>query len=230
MENLILENLNLKECARYLGYGTSIPNENILKIMKKCERQIMKAAIPRFVYRIFDIHSQIDGMELDGTNLILQGISIKEHLVDCNKAILLCATLSDTVDRLIRKTELCDMTEAVIMDAMAAVGVEQLCDKAEEMIKEEYEKRVRECYFTWRFGFGYGDLPLSQEPSALHLLNTEKTIGVSINENFIMFPRKTVACVIGISNKRIARKHCGCISCNMKDTCKYRQRGERCGF
>jgi 5-methyltetrahydrofolate--homocysteine methyltransferase len=230
MDTIRLANLNYAECARYLGYGTSSPDETVLRMMRECEEEVCETANPRFVYKVFPISRNEVGIALEGSSLVLTGNSIQEHLSGCHKAVLLCATLSDKIDRLIRRTELSDMAKAVIMDAMAAVAVEQLCDRAEEMIRSEYESHEEQAYFTWRFGFGYGDLPLQEEPLALKLLDADKRIGVNINDSLIMFPRKTTACIIGISDSEIKTAKRGCISCNMKESCKFRQRGERCGF
>jgi len=230
MNPVTLTKLNYMECARYLGYGKNTPDETIERLMGECESELMDCAVPRFVYKIFDFDRQQDKIRLSGTELLLTGDSIKEHLAGCSRLILLCATLSDRVDRLIRKTELKDMAKATIMDAMAAVAVEQVCDKAEELIRNEYLKKYTQAYFTWRFGFGYGDLPLEEERIALKLLDADKRIGVHINDSLIMFPRKTVACIIGISEEEIKSQKRGCVSCNMRNSCKFRLRGERCGF
>lgn len=235
MNHITLTKLNYMECARYLGYGKNAPDEMTEKLMRECESELLDCAVPRFVYKIFDIERQNDKIRLSGTKLWLTGASIKEHLAGCSRLILLCATLSDRVDKLIRKTELKDMAKALVMDAMAGVAVEQVCDKAEEHIRDEYLKKCHDlqydhAYFTWRFGFGYGDLPLEEEPMALNLLDAGKRIGVHINDSLIMFPRKTVTCIIGISKEEIKSYKKGCVSCNMRDRCKFRLRGERCGF
>ena len=229
MNHITLTKLNYMECARYLGYGQNTPDENVERLMRECESEIQDYAVPRFVYRIFDIDIQ-DAIMLSETDMKLSGNSIKEHLENCDRLVLLCVTLSDRIDKLIRKTELKDMAKALVMDAMAAVAVEQVCDKAEEFIRDEYLKQYSHAYFTWRFGFGYGDLPLCEERLALNLLDAGKRIGVYINDNLIMFPRKTVACIIGISPEEIKSKKRGCVSCNMRENCKFRLRGERCGF
>ena len=121
-----------------------------------------------------------------------------------------------------------DIAETI--DTEVLVVVEQVCDKAEDIIRNEYEKVYGKSYFTWRYGYGYGDLPLQEEKAALQLLESEKRIGVGISDSLIMFPRKTVACIIGISKTEIKSSRKGCISCNMRERCKFRQRGERCGF
>lgn len=230
MNQIVLTELNYAEGARYLGYGTSSPDDKVKDIMRECGAQICAGAVPRFVYRTFDLKREPGGLYLDGTDLNLPGTSIREHLEGCDRAVLLCATLSNGIDRLISRTQISDMAKAVVLDAMAGVAVEQVCDKAEKIIREEYKKSGRQGYFTWRFGFGYGDFPLREEAAALRILEAEKKIGVSINESFIMFPRKTAACIIGISDREIPPAKRGCISCAMRDRCKFRIRGEHCGF
>lgn len=230
MNHITLTKLNYMECARYLGYGNNAPDEITERLMRECESELLDCAVPRFVYKIFEIDRQEDKIRLSKTELRLTGASIKEHLEGCDRLILLCATLSDRVDKLIRKTELQDMAKALVMDAMAGVAVEQVCDKAEKYIRDEYLVKYAHAYFTWRFGFGYGDLPLEEERMALRLLDADKRIGVHINDSLIMFPRKTVACIIGISEKEIKSYKKSCVSCNMRDRCKFRLRGERCGF
>ena len=230
MGQITLTELNYMEGARFLGYGTGTPDDRVKAMMEDCSRQICSQANPRFVYRIFELTKDGQTIGLAGTTRHLSGNSIREHLDGCEHAILLCATLSDTIDRLIRKYEISDMAMAVIMDAMAGVAIEQVCDKAEDIIRNEYEKVYGKSYFTWRYGYGYGDLPLQEEKAALQLLESEKRIGVGISDSLIMFPRKTVACIIGISKTEIKSSRKGCISCNMRERCKFRQRGERCGF
>ncbi|MDY5578226.1 MAG: vitamin B12 dependent-methionine synthase activation domain-containing protein [Lachnospiraceae bacterium] len=230
MDRIVLTELNYAECARYMGYGTSTPDETVLALMRECESEIRFSAVPRFVYKIFDIQRDNGEIRLAQTDMILNGESIRKHLEGCDKAILLCVTLSEPVDRIIRRAEISDMAKAVVMDAMAVTAIEQAGEKAEMMIREKYVKQHGQAYFTWRFGFGYGDLPLADEVMALKILDAGKTIGVNINESLIMFPRKSVANIIGISKEEIKSGRRGCSSCSMRERCKFRLRGEHCGF
>ncbi len=230
MNNIRLTELNYVECARYLGYGDNTPDENIKAIMRECEAEILARAVPRFVYMVYDIEMVEDGVRLAGTDIVFHGDSVKAHLKECEKIVLLCVTLSETIDRCIRKAELLDMAKAVVLDAMATVAVEQACENATAHIHEVYEARYGKAYFTWRYGFGYGDLPLEEENIALRLLNTEKIIGVTLSDRLLMFPGKTTASIMGISSKQLEQKSKGCVTCNMKEKCKFRKRGNHCGF
>ncbi len=226
IDDISLGKLNIMEGARYMGYGTNIPDDNIMKIIEECESEIISKAKPRYIYKILDVSETSDGVRVEGTNLILLGNSIKEHLVGCKKAVLLCATLSSDMDKLIRITELRDMAKAVVMDAFASVAIEQICDKVEKSIKKDFP----DSYFTYRFGIGYGDLPIEQISAFLAVLDAAKTIGVTVTDGNMMSPTKSVACIIGISDNEIKSKKKGCITCNMRERCSFRVRGERCGF
>ena len=117
------------------------------------------------------------------------------------------------------------MAKAVVVDAYASVAIEQVCNKAEEEIMSYLPDR----YFTYRFGVGYGDLPLELEKDILDVLQTSKTIGLCVTEANILTPIKSVVCIIGISEYPMDKGQKGCTTCNLKDTCKYRKQGLNCG-
>lgn len=217
--------LNQKEALRYLGYGQNTPPENILKIMRQCEQELMSVIQPRFVYKIFDLEKNHQNQyALVNCALSLEGDSIQNHLQDCTKAMVLCATISSQVDRLLRQTEIRDMTMAVIMDALASVAIEQVCDTIEEKLAQE----MKGWYFTWRFGVGYGDFPLSLQKQVVAVTDASKRIGLHVNESDILTPRKSITCVIGMSQKMLGEKIRGCAVCNLKDSCVLRANGSRC--
>ena len=112
------------------------------------------------------------------------------------------------------------------MDAIASVAVEQVCNIAEEDIKQY----LPNMYFTYRFGVGYGDLPLELEKDILEVLQGSKTIGLCATDANILTPLKSVVCVIGISENPMEKGQKGCTTCNMKDTCKYRRQGLNCAY
>lgn len=225
IDDIKLGQLNRREGARYMGYGNNEPDEVVSSLITQCENDILDHATPRYIYKIFDI-SISDNVEILGTNLILTGKSIKEHLEGCSKAALICGTLSVGIDKLIMKTQVLDMAKAVVMDAFAGVAIEQLMDKVDEQIGQYFP----DMYMTYRFGIGYGDLPLDIMGDFLRVLNTDKSIGVTVTTGNMMSPTKSVACIVGLSNEVIKSKKKGCITCNMKDSCRYRIKGERCGF
>ncbi len=221
-----LSNLDYAEGARYLGYGKNKPDDAIMNLMYESEKDILSIARPKYIYKVFDIKQLDNGVEIQGSNFILDGKTIKYHLEGCDKVIFLCATLSSDIDKLIRKTQVLDMAKAVVVDALAGVAVEQVCNIAEEEIKKQFPGK----YFTFRYGIGYGDLPLSNILGFLKIIEAQKLIGVTANDSFTMSPLKSVACIIGINENEMKPKQRGCITCNMKERCQFRLKGEHCGF
>ena len=133
MERLIqLDNLNRQEALRYLGSGGQTPDDAFMALMKDCEKTVLAQARPRYVYRIFDIRECEEGVCAEGTDFILRGNSIKKHLKGCEKAAFFAATISDGIDRQLRIAQVSDITKAFVMDSLASVAVEQVCDKFEQ--------------------------------------------------------------------------------------------------
>ena len=107
---------------------------------------------------------------------------------------------------------------------MASAAIEQVCDKVEAVIKEE----LPEYNQTFRFGIGYGDLPLSQQGEFLKILNAPKLIGLNIGKTDMMTPTKSVTAVIGLTTGEVSSKKKGCMSCNLKGICRFREAGGHC--
>ncbi|SEQ06417.1 5-methyltetrahydrofolate--homocysteine methyltransferase [Lachnospiraceae bacterium RM5] len=224
-EHIELKFIDKSETIRYMGYKDSIPDVAMTKIILEQEENVLKNIKPDYTYKVFDIEEDDGKIHLKGTNVYLQGESIKEHLKYCNKAVIMCATLSDKLDKLLRQAEVSNMLNALIIDALANAAIEQVCDKAEDIIL----KNFKDYKSTWRFGVGYGDFPLSQQGEILNILNAGKLIGVCMNESFILTPRKSVTCVIGLSDmdKDISTKKT-CKNCQFLGRCKYREKNEVC--
>ena len=220
--NIRLDKVNSDELYRYVG----TPDDNVRGIIDECETELIELVKPGFVWKLFEIEFDDSGVRVLGTDIVLTGNSIKKHLDGCNKLAMLAVTLSSEADKLIRKYQISNMAKAVVMDAIASVAVEQVCNIAEEDIKQY----LPNMYFTYRFGVGYGDLPLELEKDILEVLQGSKTIGLCATDANILTPLKSVVCVIGISENPMEKGQKGCTTCNMKDTCKYRRQGLNCAY
>ena len=223
-KSIKLTSLNRKEALRYLGYKKNAPDERVEELMDECEELVLKTAVPRYIYKKFDFTVGDDGVAFKNTSMVLPGESIKKHLYKCDSAICMAVTISEGIDRQLRVLQLTDMAKALVFDSLASVAVEQVCDKVEAVIKEE----LPEYNQTFRFGIGYGDLPLSQQGEFLKILNAPKLIGLNIGKTDMMTPTKSVTAVIGLTTGEVSSKKKGCMSCNLKGTCRFREAGGHC--
>lgn len=225
-DKLELSELDRAEAFRYMGYKGGEIKESILKITEECEMSVLDAVKPRLVYKVFDVGFSEKGVEIMGTPLIFRGSDIREHLSECSRCVLMCVTLSADVDKLIRSYEAEGMEKALIADALASAAVEQVCNKAEALI----QSALGNYSYTWRFSPGYGDFPLDIQKEFISVTEADRKIGLTVTENLILIPRKSVTAVMGISEKEIPKKRRGCGCCNMKDKCEFRKGGSHCGF
>lgn len=228
-----LDRINVNEAFRYMGYGHNTPDDRVLSIASECEKRLLEVIDAKYVYRYFEIESLYTSdtpdrkaeVILKACDLTLTGNSIYEHLQGCGGVILFAATLSEGVDRLIRRLELNQMTSALITDSMASAAIEQVCD----IVEQEVLDKISGKYATWRFSPGYGDFPLETQKKFLEVLAAPKRIGLNITQGGLMTPCKSVTAVMGISDREVERKRRGCSICRMRESCAFRRKGEHCG-
>lgn len=210
-----LEKLNRNEAVRYLGGAGIRLNYRMDVLMDECEKAVLEKASPKYLY----VEKNLLCPQIMG------GKDIESHLNGCEKAIVMCATVGSEVDKLIRISQISDMARAVVMDSLASVAVEQVCNAFDKIIAEKYS----DYNMTFRFSPGYGDYPIELQKIILQMLDAPKKIGLCTNDNFLLTPTKSVTAVLGLSKNPIERKKRGCAICNMRETCKFRRKGLHCG-
>ncbi|MCM1226712.1 MAG: methionine synthase [Clostridium sp.] len=225
METISLKSISREETLRYMGHRGEASGI-LLEALEKCEKALLDAVKPGFVFKVFDIEFKPQGIEVCKSSLLLCGSDIRSHLDGCKRAAFVCATLGADVDRLIRTFEVKDISSAFVMDAMASAAIEEVCRISDERIKEQ----LPDSFFTWRFSPGYGDFPIDIQENFLRMLDAQKRIGVCASESGILIPRKSVTAVSGISESPLPQKRRGCACCNMAKECAFRKRGEHCGI
>jgi cobalamin-dependent methionine synthase I len=226
MENFELE-INKDEVLRYLGHRGQDIDKNLLNTIEECRVEVKKVINPRVVYMYKNIKSIEDGVEVITTNLILKGKDIKEHLKNSEECVLMAVTLGNEIERKTRFYEKTNLTKALILDACATTAVEEVCDIIENSVKEKAV--LSGMNITFRYSPGYGDLPLDVQNSFIRALDAGKKIGLTVSENNLLFPRKSVTAIIGIVNNGIEKKKKSCEECSNYENCSFRREGESCG-
>jgi cobalamin-dependent methionine synthase I len=226
IESLKLD-INKEEVLRYLGYKGQDIDKNISTMIDECREEIKKIIMPRVVYSYKDIRQSDEGVEVITTNLILKGKDIQEHLRNSKQCVLMAVTLGNEIERKTRLYEKTNLTKALILDACATTAVEEVCDIVESNIREKYIQEGMD--ITFRYSPGYGDLPLDVQNNFLMALDAQRKIGLTVSENNLLFPRKSVTAIIGIIDNGIKKKKKSCKECNNYENCSFRREGENCG-
>lgn len=210
-----------KEALLYLGYkGGGLPPE-LLETLTRCRETILKTARPRAAYRVFPWDPE---GPLPGTALTLQGRDIRTLLQDCRRVILFGVTLGMEVEQLLRRAQVRDMAEAVMLDSCASAAVENVCENLAADLAGELGGHP-----TDRFSPGYGDLPFSQQPALCRVLELDKRIGVTLTPGGLMVPQKSVTALMGLSDRPQPKRNRGCAVCPRFRTCTIRKEGHTCG-
>lgn len=219
--------INIEEVSKYLGYQNQEVDEETLADIRKAEKMLQKEVQYKAIHRVFQIEKKEDGIKVVGTNMTLVGNGMKDLLRECDQCILMAVTLGQGVDQLLRKAQVTNLTQGVILDFCASSMVEQICNQFEDEIKVDWTEKGK--FFTDRFSPGYGDLPITIQKTFCDVLDTQRKMGLTVTNSGIMIPRKSITAVIGISDKKQKMKIKGCKYCDFFKNCQYRKDGKTCG-
>ena len=209
----ITEPISRKRWLNALGAGDK-DDYSLIARLDKAEKILFESAKPKAVYRV-----------MNRKDVRVEGFSLQKHLEGCHKVAVMALTLGIGVDNAIRKMQISDMAEAVIMDSGASVLVDSLCDKFAEYIRNNVDE-----YVTSRFSPGYGDSPLRMQKSVISYVDGQRKIGLNVTSSNLMIPRKSVTALIGLSEHPVTGRLATCGECVLKDKCTLRKEGKFCGY
>ncbi|MDR3191052.1 MAG: methionine synthase [Lactobacillaceae bacterium] len=190
--------INKAEVLRYAGYRRKFTLSPELDGMVDAEMAAVQTiAKPRYTWHIFDLDAQTENViKVIGTDLVLPGHDIYQHLKHAQKVALLAATLGIEVERHTRQLEITAMTRAYLFDACCVDLIEKVCDLAQVVLAEEIADQG--LVQNRRYSPGYGDLPLAVQPQFLQAVDANKTVGIQLTDSYLMIPRKSVTALVGL--------------------------------
>lgn len=218
------------EVLRYLRWPMTKPlPPDLANDLAQAEAAVLAAAQPRFVYKQFALLPEDDvvvGRSLQGASLRLAGRDIACLLRGCSACLLLAASLGRAVDELIRRAQIRDVGQALLLDACASAAVENLLEQLQAGLTAELQEQGWQ--LTARFSPGYGDLPLDCQAQFCATLDAARRIGLTVSSSGLLLPRKSVTAVIGLAQQELRAeqrdlsRH-NCAACRLLD-CPYRRK------
>ena len=212
------------------------PAQQLARQMDAAEKQLLDAVRPRGIYRVVE-RSQIHA----------EGVSIAKHLEGCDQVAALAVTSGSGIDDLIRRAQIGNIAQAVVLDTGASVLAEQIADAAEETIRREILGQDSGCqdgscldgpscgsspseqlWMTSRFSPGYGDLPLGYQRDLLALTDAPRKIGLMLTSGNIMVPRKSITALIGLADHPVTGRLASCNECVLRADCPFIKEGRHC--
>ncbi|NLY91618.1 MAG: Vitamin B12 dependent methionine synthase activation protein [Firmicutes bacterium] len=227
------------EILRYLGYRNQNPDPATAKLIAECLSELKAVIRAGVVYQRYPLEKQGDRIGLSGTNLTIYSKDLSHHLRQADQCLLLAATLGLGPDQRIATYARLDLARGIVLDACATAAIEALCAEAQNKLKA---KLAKEGYaLTGRYSPGYGDLAITLQKAILEVLRAYPRIGLTVNEEHILLPRKSVTAFIGLEKReesgRAQERPAPAAGVKADDhcrrcpdqTCRYRKGGDRNG-
>lgn len=187
-----------REILRYAGCRQA--DESVLTRLREC----LDEALPVLSYTVcFE--------EMDPTSFTARSAQLARNLDNCERVVLMAATLGVGVDRLIAKYGRLSPAKALLLQAIGTERIEALCDAFCAELEAETGLFARP-----RFSPGYGDLPLDTQHEVLARLEAAKRLSVTLNDSLIMAPSKSVTAFVGLSRDK-TQKTDKCRACEKRD-------------
>ena len=207
-----------RETFRYLGCGSEVPDEKTLEMADRAIELLSERCRPRSTSRIVEISAGTEEIRLEG-GAVIYSESIARVMSGCSRMLVFGATLGTEADILIKRETAANIAMGAVMQAAAAAYIEEYCDELQTELNERFSA-VGEPLGD-RFSPGYGDFALEYQRELFRILDCPRQIGLTLTDNYIMIPSKSVTAVIPIGGS--CGRQIGC-SCCEKTDCQYRKK------
>lgn len=214
----------LREALKILCMNKESAETDFLVSTEELYSKLIRTAAPKKVSVRVNISIMNDLVDFE--SFAVTSVSLSKLLKNCKSCLLIASTLGADVDKLISRTQVENMSNAVVLDALASALAEILCDRAEAAAAEKLSESE---YMTMRFSPGYGDVPSDASEGILNAVDAKKKIGMGLTESFMLIPIKSITAFIGISDRK-EKRAVSCDICAISNRCIYRKRGDFCGI
>ena len=184
--------LSLAEIARYMRMGRDVPDGQLARRVEALRDEALRTIRPARVWRRFPVRD--NAISSGGVRLALGG-TLMRHIAGCRDAFLVCGTIGAGFDSFQRRVSITSGADALIAQAIGAAAVERWMDAVEDEMRAELTEGES---LAPRYSPGYGTFPLAAQRELLALLDAPRKVGVSLTDNLLMVPSKSVSAVIGV--------------------------------
>ncbi|MDO4532474.1 MAG: vitamin B12 dependent methionine synthase [Coriobacteriia bacterium] len=213
------------EALRYMGYADQELDSTLASRIRELFGRCEQMSSPGWMYRVFSLSEDGEGLRLDGTTLVLTGNDIRSHLEGARECAVMAATLGLANERELRRVSLLNGLDGMIFDAASSALVETVADACNAAIVAE--AHARGLHAKWRFSPGYGDLPLGLQAEIVRVLAADKQLGVTATDTDMLIPAKSVTAFVGLFDMPQDTERT-CAHCSFAPYCDLRRKGTQC--
>jgi len=213
-----------REVLRYQGYKKhSIVKNEIVEILTNEIDEGYKLIKPKTIYTQVGVIGVDKGLvKLDNGQILDLGSSIEDWGNSSHIGIAICTIGSALEKRVSELFSQGELAPALMLDSVGSVAAENVANLVNYFICQRANRLGMRA--GARFSPGYGRWNLSDQKVLFYILDGEK-IGVNLNNQCMMLPRKSVSFCLGIGQELVNNARINsCRHCNMKE-CRYRKGG-----
>lgn len=194
---------------------------SILACVDVCLRIAKSKAAPKATLakkRIADISSssiKLEGGILLSTKEISSSLKGASYL--CIMALTIGRGIEEAASKYMKKG---DFLHGYILDRIGSFACESLAESVEGSLRKEYARKGMSV--SMRFSPGYCDFPIEEQFKLDKALDFSR-VGITINKNCMMMPKKSITAIVGVGPKGLFGKKISQCGICAKSDCSYRR-------
>lgn len=213
--------LNMQEVYMLMGYGSNIPNNEVMLIIDEVLTELSKRIKPHYGYIL-----------LNGNTIGLSQLQLKDTLFNPGRIIthamknadfyaIFTVTIGEEFDqycKLLKRKD--DMLCVFITDAIGSV----LAEATVSLLIKHLDQYATEnnMHISNNYSPGYCDWVLSEQKKLFQFFPVNTT-GISLTDSCLMLPVKSVSGIIAIG-KNVKKHPYGCDICKMSTCIKNKKK------
>lgn len=211
-------NININEVYRYMGTRGKNATDAEKKLVSEHVAETLASLTLRGVYMITDTDVSFDSVKV--SDIVFKSRFLAKNMKGCSHVCMFVITCGQGADRVISKYSRCSPSSALAVSAISTAAAETyadtLCRDIEKLISADG------LCMRPRFSPGYGDLSIKYQTDIIRVTDSSRRIGVTLTDDLMMLPTKSVSAIIGLSDCDSGCVPSGCESCKKTD-CLFRR-------
>ncbi|UCD08853.1 MAG: hypothetical protein JSU79_10935 [Dehalococcoidales bacterium] len=193
-------NIDSKKILSQIGYENDYePSARIKSLVDEYIENYHNLVESTYSYTFRNIESIEGDRVYLSDSIFLESKVISSLFKRCDKLAVFIMTIGSHLEEMVDYlSENGLVLQATVLDAIGSGAAEQMAGLIEERIQNVAE--MRDQVISRRFSPGYCDWNVNQQEMIFKILNDD-TAGVSLTDESLMIPRKSVSGIIGIGDK-----------------------------
>jgi len=169
------------DVSEVLKILTASPDNELINDITRISDLLIKSVSKRHMTAEFPVETRGNTSYI--SNIEIESEYLANLLSGTYKCTVMAATIGIEVDKFIAFRSKISVFDGLIADAVGSAIIEKYCDEIQGDLSHRYSP-------------GYGDFKLETQKKLLSLLNAEKNIGIFLNQQCIMKPRKSITAIM----------------------------------